>query len=238
MNRDKLTENRIKSRIVLVDILVVALPIVLSGIAGNITGLGTITGGAIINLGYLLSIIAGSVVLKRRGSGWNEIGLSKPESWTRTVLYGMAACIAALVLFVVVQVVAASILAAINLSTSEIGSTRFLSLEGNIPLLLLMIALAWTTITFGEEMFYRAFLISRMVDYTGIGRGLAVLISGAVFGAAHFAEGPLGILSNGAFGLLFGWIYLRSGRNLWITIIGHGLLNTLRFALLYTGQAG
>ena len=38
-----------------------------------------------------------------------------------------------------------------------------------------------------------------------------------------------------AFGGLFGWIYLSSGRNLWITIVGHGLLNTLRFSLLYYG---
>ena len=45
----------------------------------------------------------------------------------------------------------------------------------------------------------------------------------------------MGILSNGAIGGLFGWIYLRSGRNLWITVIGHGLINTFRFTLLYLG---
>jgi len=225
-------------RAVFVDILTVAAPLVLLGIAGNIIGLGTITGGALINLGYLLSIVTGSVVLKRRRSGWKEIGLSRPQSWTRTVLSGMAACVGAVVLFVAVQVIAASILAAMNLSPSEIDQTRFVSLEGNLPLLILMIALAWTTIAFGEELFFRAFLISRMVDRAGIGKGLAVLISGALFGAVHFAEGPAGIVSNGSFGLLFGWIYLRSGRNLWITIIGHGLLNTLRFLMLYTGQAG
>ena len=63
------------------------------------------------------------------------------------------------------------------------------------------------------------------------------MISAIIFGVVHFAEGPVGILSNGAFGVLFGWIYVRSGRNLWITIIGHGLINTMRFTLLYFGLA-
>ena len=58
-----------------------------------------------------------------------------------------------------------------------------------------------------------------------------------IFGIVHFAEGPVGILTNGAFGMLFGRIYSRSGRNLWPTILGHGLINTVRFALLYPGAA-
>jgi len=108
-------------------------------------------------------------------------------------------------------------------------------MEGNLPFVILAIILAWTTIAFGEEMFFRSFLITRIIDFTTIKPGPAVLIAGVIFGVVHFAEGPLGILSNGTFGVLFGWIYLRSGRNLWITIIGHGLINTLRFILLYLG---
>jgi hypothetical protein len=76
-----------------------------------------------------------------------------------------------------------------------------------------------------------------MLNYTNIGRGLSILIAGVIFGAVHFAEGPVGILSNGAFGILFGWIFVLSVRNLWITIIAHALINTLRFTLLYLGAA-
>ena len=35
-------------------------------------------------------------------------------------------------------------------------------------------------------------------------RDQAILIAGILFGAVHFAEGPVGIFSNGAFGVLFG----------------------------------
>jgi hypothetical protein len=109
-----------------------------------------------------------------------------------------------------------------------------------VPFLLLMLTLAWTIIAFGEEMIYRAYIINRLGDvfgYEKVGLVLAVITSGVIFGLAHFAEGPVGLLTNGAFGLLFGWIYLKSGRNLWITIIAHGLLNTLRFVLVFAGAA-
>ncbi|NIM92762.1 MAG: CPBP family intramembrane metalloprotease [Anaerolineales bacterium] len=64
--------------------------------------------------------------------------------------------------------------------------------------------MAWSAIAFGEEMYCRAFLITRMVDFTDIGQGLTILIAGLNFGVDHFAEGLLGILNNGAFGILFG----------------------------------
>ena len=219
------------------DILIVAFPIVVLGVVGNRVGLSTLAGGAIINLGYVLAIIFGGLILKRQGSGWREIGLEKPSSWLKTTLFGVGAWIGAVVVFVAMQTIAISLLTALGMAPSEIDQSRFNSIEGNLPLFVLMTTLAWTTIAFGEELFYRAFLITRLIDYTTIGQGLAILISGIIFGAVHFAEGPVGILSNGAFGILFGWIYVRSRRNLWITIIGHGLLNTLRFTLLYIGAA-
>jgi hypothetical protein len=217
------------------DILIVAAPILILGVVGNLIGLSTLAGGAIINLGYLLAILAGGFILKAGGSGWRQIGLAKPGSWIRTTLAGVGAWLGAVLVFVLAQNAAVGALTAFGAAPSALDQSRFNTIEGSLPLLILMLVLAWTTIAFGEELFYRAFLISRLVDHTPVGSWTAILISGAVFGLVHFAEGPVGILSNGAFGLLFGWIYLRSGRNLWITLIAHGLLNTLRFVLLYTG---
>jgi hypothetical protein len=217
------------------DIFIVAAPIVILGAVGNLIGLSTLIGGAIINLGYVLAIALGALVLKRQGSSWREIALKRPESWLKSVLLGIAAGIGAVLVFLIVQGVAAGLITALGLAPSEVDQSRFNPIEGNLPFFVLMVVLAWTTIAFGEELFYRAFLITRLVDHTAMGKAAAILIGGVVFGLVHFAEGPVGILSNGAFGLLFGWIYLRSGRNLWVTIVGHGLINTLRFALLFTG---
>ena len=217
------------------DIFLVALPVVLLGAIGNFIGLGTLTGGAVVNLGYVLAIIIGALILRRQGSNWRMIGLATPASWPKTIMAGVAAAIGAVVVFVLAQAIAVGVITALGLELPGIDQSRFNPLEGNLSLLLLMLLLAWTTIAFGEELFYRAFLISRLVDHAGMGNKLAIFVSAIIFGCAHFAEGPVGIFSNGAFALLFGWIYLRSGRNLWITVIGHGLINTLRFMLLYAG---
>ncbi|MCJ7661685.1 MAG: CPBP family intramembrane metalloprotease [Anaerolineales bacterium] len=230
-------ENTFSHPRVLRDILIVASPIVVLGIVGNAIGLSTLAGGAIINLGYVLAIIFGGIILKRQGSGWRKIGLEKPASWLKTMFLGVGAWIGAVVVFVATQMIAVGFLTALGMAPSEIDQSRFNPIVDNLPLFILMVILSWTTIAFGEELFYRAFLITRLIDYTAIGKGLAIVIGGIIFGAVHFAEGPVGILSNGAFGILFGWIYVRSGRNLWITIIGHGLINTLRFVLLYIGAA-
>jgi len=220
---------------VLRDIVLVALPIISLGAVGNIIGLSTMSGGAIINLGYVLAIIIGALILRRQGSGWRQIGLAKPASWPKTIFAGIGASIGAIAIFVLTQAIVIGVLIMLGISPPEIDQSRFNPVEGNLPLLLLMIVLAWTTIAFGEELFYRAFLISRMVDHAGMSQKLAIIVSAIIFACAHFAEGPIGILSNGSFALLFGWIYVKSGRNLWITCIGHGLINTFRFTLLYTG---
>lgn len=229
-------ENALSSPRVLRDILIVASPIVFFGIAGNIIGISTLTGGAVVNFGYLLAIILGGLLLKHQGSSWSKIGLGKPASGWKTALAGIGSLIGAVVIFMATQIIAFVILNALGMVPAEVDQSRFNPVVGNLSLFILMVILSWTTIAFGEELFYRAFLISRLVDHTIVGKGLAIVISGIIFGLVHFAEGPIGMLSNGAFGLFFGWIYLRSGRNLWVTVIGHGLINTLRFVLLYYGM--
>ena len=218
------------------DVLLVGAPIAVFGALGNMLGLETLAGGAMVNFGYLLAIVLGAYVLGRQNSSWWDLGLGRPSSLPRTLLLGIMAAVGAILVAVAAQLVVPAVLVELGTSRAPgVDQSRFNPIAGNLPLFVLMVVLAWTTIAFGEELFYRAFLLSRLVDHAGIGRWVAVLVAGAVFGAVHFAEGPLGLVSNGALGVLFGWIYLRSGRNLWITVIGHGLINTLRFGLLYAG---
>ena len=217
------------------DLLIVGSPIVVMGGMGNLMGGSTLRGGAVINLGYVVMIVVGMKLLERQGSSWKDLGLQRPASWGKTILMGGAALIGALFLFVAAQNLAAAGFEALGLGPGALDQSRFNPIQGNLPLFALMIVLSWTTIAFGEELFYRAFLISRMVDVTSIGSGPAIVIAGLVFGVVHFAEGPVGMLANASFGIFFGWMYLRSHRNVWITVIAHGLLNTLRFSLLFAG---
>jgi membrane protease YdiL (CAAX protease family) len=65
---------------------------------------------------------------------------------------------------------------------------------------------------------------------------IGLVVSSVIFGLVHFHQGPGGMLGVGVVGLVYGYFYLRSGRNLWVPIIAHGLTGTIRFILLYLSQ--
>lgn len=221
----------------LLEVLAAFLPIFIFGIIGTIIGGGTLLGGMIIHIGYALSILVATVVLKRRGTGWQEIGLARPGSWLRTVLLGFGTTFVVIVMILVVSNIALNLPGA---QVAEADISRFNPLEGNLPMLLVSVFLAWTAIAFGEEMMYRAFLIDRLGEVFQSSKlrwVLALIASSVFFGIVHFYQGPLGIVITGITGLVFGVIYLRSGRNLWVTIIAHGLVNTLTFVLVFLGIA-
>src|SRR2546425_1118193 len=45
-----------------------------------------------------------------------------------------------------------------------------------------------------------------------------------------------GMISAGLGGLVFGALYLATGRNLWVSVIAHGTTDTVGFLLLYLGK--
>jgi hypothetical protein len=125
-----------------------------------------------------------------------------------------------------------------GLAIAPSDRSGFDPLYGNLPLLLLYVAAAWTTIAFGEEMLFRAFLTNDLAGLFPQARArwaFALIGSSVIFGLAHFSWGFAGVIETTIMGLFFGFVYVRSGRNLWITIIAHGLANTLGFILVFAG---
>jgi len=77
--------------------------------------------------------------------------------------------------------------------------------------------------------------LERLVGRLRGGMLLAALLGGAAFGLMHASQGLSGVLLTGVVGVLFGYVYLRSGRNLWAMIVAHGLIDTWGVATLYLG---
>ena len=220
---------------ILAEILVAFLPILILGTIGTIVGGGTFLGGAIIHSGYLLSILVAWFVLRLHSTGWREVGLARPKSWLRTAFLGFGTALIVIALILVISNITLNLP---GLEQAEPDISRFNPLQGNLPLLLFSIFLAWTAVAFGEEMMYRAFLINQLGElFQGkkLRKVLPLLLSAVIFGLVHFYQGPIGIITTGLTGLILGVIYLWSGRNLWIAIIAHGLVNTLSFVLIYLG---
>lgn len=222
---------------ILLDILIVFAPLLVLGGLGELLGDGTAAGAMLINLAYVLSVGAATVVLKSRGLGWRDIGLARPKSWLRTILLSFGAAVGALLAMVALQVII-QVIPGVEMAPAD--KSNYDALGGSVPLLILYLAAAWTIVTFGEEMIFRAFLTNSLVALFPGRKSqwvFALIGSSIIFGLAHLSWGLTGVLETTVMGLVLGSAYLLSGRNLWVTIIAHGLANTLGFVLIFAGVA-
>ncbi len=116
--------------------------------------------------------------------------------------------------------------------------SRFADVPGNLPLLLTILPLVWLIAAFGEEFFFRGFLLTRLAELFGDSRwawGAAVSIQAVAFGAIHAYQGSVGMILIGIGALVYGAAFVLLGRNLWPMIFAHGINDSLGFILLYAG---
>ncbi len=169
-------------------------------------------------------VVLALVSFRVRNGGWAEMGLRRCVSWRRTVLFAVAAA-ATRMLFgaVVIDPLTSHFWPA---AVAPGGSEQ---IAGNFTMALRWLLLVWSFAAFGEEISYRAYIITRAAD---VGWGLkhswwvGVLASSVLFGYGHFYKGPSGIVDSGIAGLVLGSAYLLSGRNLWVPILAHGFIDT------------
>jgi membrane protease YdiL (CAAX protease family) len=179
-------------------------------------------------------LLLGSISLWIRKIGWRGVGLTRYRTWKITLLLGVASGLA---------------LESFQLFVSQPLLVRFLgkqpdlqgfrALTGNLKLTLIFLALAWILAAFGEEMVYRGYLMNRIADLlnrTPRAWIVSLVIVPVGFGLAHVHQGLTGVIDEGLMGLLLGLIYLRTGRNLSVPIIGHGLQDSIDFVLIFLGK--
>jgi uncharacterized protein len=172
--------------------------------------------------------------LRIRKVSWKQIGSTLYGNWPRTLLLGISLGIG-LELF--------DLFGKQRLLTLIIGKPPDLSVfhavTGNVQLALLMLCFVWTLAAFGEELFYRGYLMNRVADLFGKTHGAwaaSLVLSSAVFGLAHAGQGITGILEEGSDGLILGLMYLAFGRSLAVPIVAHGVCDTIDTLLLFLGK--
>jgi CAAX protease family protein len=114
---------------------------------------------------------------------------------------------------------------------------RWGDIKGNLRLYLLWLGIVWTAAAFGEEMFFRGFIITRLQSvFSGVKfvSVIAVILAAAFFGYVHmYYQGLRGLFTTGAIGLAFGATFLLMKRNLYPVILVHGIVDTLTFTALF-----
>jgi hypothetical protein len=177
--------------------------------------------------------VLGLVSVRLREGGWAALGLLRPSSWTITILFAVAAAATRILLGTFV----------IDPLTERYLPHQALpagagQITHNLGAALVGLLIVWTFAAFGEEIGYRGYLTKRGAD---IGGGslwawwTATLVVSVLFGFGHYYKGSAGILDSGVAGLILGATYLLSKRNLWTTILAHGLIDTVAVAAVYLG---
>jgi uncharacterized protein len=178
----------------------------------------------------------GLLSVRLREGGWAAIGLKRPSSWRHTVMFALGAAMLRVLLG---EFVVAPITGRFWPPTAQPAAAGAIS--GHPGAALLALLFVWTFAAFGEEIAYRGYLIQRAAD---VGRRsaasylVAMVLVSVLFGYGHYSKGPSGIVDSGMAGLVLGAAYLLSGRNLWVAILAHGMIDTYAVVVIYLGWAG
>jgi uncharacterized protein len=181
---------------------------------------------------YLL--VLGWISLRVRSVTWSSIGFSPPTRWRSVLGYGIAAGVAmeCLELFATQPLL-------MHLLHTPPDLSVLSDLRGNGMMLAVALLLSWTLAAFGEELVWRGYILNRIADMIVLPRWrwpVAVLISSAIFGLAHFDQGWTGVIENAIDGGLLAGLYFVGGRNLWLPILAHGVTDSLDSLLIFSGH--
>lgn len=184
----------------------------------------------------VLALVLATILLRRRGTGWRDLGFRRPSSLGGAALWTVGLLLADMLLVPSLVFVLAN---ALHLPAQRLEA--FDQLRGNLPLYLeLLVPITWGSAGFGEELLFRGFLMRRLTDALGgTGRAeLAAVVGQAIlFAFGHAYLGPRGMLNAGVLGLFGALFYLWNGRNLWPLFIAHGLVDSVGLTVLFLGIA-
>ena len=216
----------------LADILIVALVSVLAFL-GELAAAERLPWGA--EARGVIAVLAGAAaavaITLGRGGRLADLGFRRPQRWLTVPAWVLGI----LVVFVIAQN-AVPLLVAPYFDLPAPDLSRYDAVRGNLAAALSLAIVLPLTAAIPEEVLYRGFLIGRLTQLFGNGRGaavLAVLLQALVFGCVHFQWGYGGILVTAIMGAVWGFAFLLCGRNLWIVIIAHSMAHVALLTQLY-----
>lgn len=190
----------------------------------------------------ILTLFILTLYMRRQGKTWAQYGL-KPLMGIKQKLLVIPQTV---LVFIAFAIAVGSLLAIANvfqisalLQVSEGVEARFGEVKGNLPVLMMWLGIIWVSAAFGEEMFFRGYLVTRLQEAlpkSWIATTLAILIPALIFGYGHYHyQGIRGFVMTGLIGLAFGLSFLLFKKNLWPIILFHGLIDSVGFINIYLG---
>jgi len=179
-------------------------------------------------------LLLGWISLRVRKLRWRDVGLTRYRSWTVTIVAGvfLGTLLETFQLRVTQPILS-------RLFGRQPDLELFRVATGNLKMTALLIVLSWTLAALGEELVWRGYLMQRVADVGGRTPGawvVSLVIVSIVFGVAHGYQGMTGWVEEGLAGLALGLMYMRTGRNLSVPIVAHGMCDTIDMVLIFFGR--
>ena len=198
--------------------LVIALLIGIGGVVGFVP---------VSSTPFLLALVW--ISLRLRHATWCRIGFFWPTNWQRALALGLVVGTT----FQLASLYAVEPLLA-RLTGARPDASLFGSLAGNVPMLVITLAIVWTLAALGEELVFRGYLFNRLRDLLGERASVVcAIIASLAFGLSHAYQGTSGIVDNILAGLVFAAVYSVTGENLVAPIIAHGSYDTIGAVLIF-----
>jgi len=181
-------------------------------------------------------LVLGWISLRVRDEGWKTAGLKRPQSWWKTLALAAAAAVLLQLGGELVVVPLASRLWPEPQHVSQVMESAGLGWRQALQSL----GIVWTFAAFGEELSYRGYLLTRAADIfarSKTGYVVGVILIAVLFGFAHYYKGMAGVVDSTYSGLIYGCVFLASGRNLWAAILAHGISDTFAIFVVFMGWA-
>lgn len=190
----------------------------------------------------ILTLLVLTLYMRLQGKSWAQYGLKPLVGMKQKLLVIPQALLVSIgfVMAVGTVLVLANVFEISALQkVSEGVESRFGEAKGNLPKFLMWLGIVWVSAAFGEEMFFRGYLVTRLQEALPSSRLatiIAIVIPALIFGYGHYHyQGFRGFVMTGLIGLSFGISYLLLRKNLWPIILVHGVVDTLAFTALYLG---
>jgi uncharacterized protein len=195
-----------------------------------------INSGTLILIGLFISVFLSWIGLRLQKRKWSDVGLKKPFDIRKVCLISIFSTIVLIPFTFLLRHFVTSI---IHQSPNLVA---FKAVKGNPLALLIGLGIVWIFGAFGEEMFFRGFLLNSLYKLlpnryfnNNFKWGLSLLITSVLVGFGHSYQGVTGMILTGIIGCCFGLIYLKNKQNLWANILAHGFYDTVAFVIVFLG---
>lgn len=186
---------------------------------------------------YFLLTICFILIYRATGHKLRDIGLKTPLRETqklRSAMTFLGWILGVIFASMITGSVVVEVFTLLETDTVETIARKSV-LVGNLPLLLILTPLMWLAVL-GEELLFRGLIMNFLANHFGdtpTGWFIAIILTAFLFGIAHYWQGPRGIVGAGMLGLIWGFAYYFSGKNLWPATIAHCVTNTIGFISTY-----